>query len=67
MSSIDVIFPKVRAEIMSLLFADPTKEFHLRELFHLSRLAFGTIQQEVSKLTRADPEPVSRPRMGFSA
>lgn len=34
---------------------------------HLSSLALGTIQQEVSMLTRADPEPVSRSRMGFSA
>ena len=54
MSAIEVIFPKVRAEIMRLLFSDPAKEFHLRELSRLSDLALGTIQQEVSKLSRAD-------------
>jgi DNA-binding transcriptional ArsR family regulator len=54
MSAIEVIFPKVRGEIMRLLFSDPSKEFHLRELSRLSSLALGTIQQEVSKLTRAD-------------
>ena len=54
MSAIEVIFPKVRAVIMRLLFSDPAKEFHLRELSRLSDLALGTIQQEVSKLSRAD-------------
>jgi len=54
MSSIEAIFPKVRAEIMRLLFADPTKEFHLRELSRLSSLALGTIQQEVGRLKKAD-------------
>jgi predicted nucleotidyltransferase len=53
-SALEVIFPKVRGEIMRLLFSDPAKEFHLRELSRLSSLALGTIQQEVSKLTRAD-------------
>lgn len=51
MSAIEVIFPKVRAEIIRLLFAQPGKEFHLRELSRLSRLAIRTIQQEVSKLS----------------
>jgi len=54
MSAIEAIFPKVRAEIMRLLFTDPAKEFHLRELSRLSSLALGTIQQEVGKLAHAD-------------
>lgn len=54
MSAIEAIFPKVRAEILRLLFTDPAKEFHLRELSRLSGLALGTIQQEVAKLSRAD-------------
>ena len=54
MSAIEVIFPRVRAEIMRLLFSDPSKEYHLRELSRLSHLALGTIQQEVGKLTRAE-------------
>jgi len=54
MSAIEVIFPRVRAELLRLLFADPSKEFHLRELCRLSNLSVGTIQQEVGKLTEAD-------------
>ena len=54
MSSIDAIFPKVRAEMMRLLFSDSAKEFHLRELARLSHLALGTIQQEVGRLQKAD-------------
>jgi hypothetical protein len=54
MSAIEAIFPRVRAELLRLLFADPTKEFHLRELCRLSDLSIGTIQQEVGKLTAAD-------------
>lgn len=54
MDSIEAIFPKVRAEIMRLLFTDPAKEFHLRELSRLSNLALGTIQQEVGRLQKVD-------------
>ena len=54
MSAIEAIFPRVRAELLRLLFADPAKEFHLRELCRLSDLSIGTIQQEVGKLTAAD-------------
>jgi len=54
MSSIEAIFPKVRAEILRILFSDPSKEFHLRELSRLSNMALGTIQQEVRRLTKAD-------------
>ena len=54
MSSIDAIFPKVRAEILRLLFADPDKELHLRELSRRSNLTIGTIQQEVGRLKKAD-------------
>ena len=54
MTAIEVIFPKVRAEILRLLFADPSREYHLRELSRHARLALRTIQQEVTKLGRAD-------------
>ena len=54
MSAIEAIFPRVRAELLRLLFADPAKEFHLRELCRLSNLSIGTIQQEVAKLAAAD-------------
>ena len=54
MGAIEAIFPKVRSELLRLLFADPSKEFHLRELCRLSNLSVGTIQQEVGKLAGAD-------------
>ena len=49
MSVIEVIFPKVRAELLRLLFADPAKEFHLRELTRRSKPSLGTIQQSVKR------------------
>ncbi len=51
MSVIHVLFPQVRAELVRLLFADPAKEFHLRELARLSHLSIGTLQKEVRKLS----------------
>ena len=53
MGVLQVLFPQVRAEVLRLLFADPSKEFHLRELARLSHLALGTLQAEVKKLTAA--------------
>ncbi len=53
MSVIHVLFPKVRAELVRLLFADQAKEFHLRELVRLSNLSIGTLQAEVRKLSSA--------------
>jgi len=54
MSAIEAIFPKVRAEILRLLFAEPSRELHLRELERLSEVTIGTIQQEVARLEEAD-------------
>lgn len=54
MTAIKVIFPKVRAEILRLLFSDPARELHLRDLSRHAGLALRTIQQEVAKLARAD-------------
>lgn len=54
MSVLHVLFPQVRAEIVRLLFADPAKEYHLRELARLSKLALGTLQTEVRKLSAAE-------------
>ena len=53
MSVIHVLFPQVRAELVRLLFADPAKEFHLRELARLSNLSIGTLQSEVRRLSGA--------------
>jgi len=51
MSVIHVLFPQARAELVRLLFADPAKEFHLRELARLSDLSVGSLQSEVRKLS----------------
>lgn len=53
MQAIEVLFPKVRSELVRLLFADPASEYHLRELARRTRLAIGTIQKEVGRLTDA--------------
>ncbi len=50
MSVIHVLFPQARAELVRLLFADPSKEYHLRELARLSNLSIGTLQSEVRRL-----------------
>ncbi len=54
MSVLTILFPQVRAEVLRLLFADPGKELHLRELSRLSQLALGTLQAEVRKLAAAE-------------
>jgi len=50
---IEQLFPRARAEVIRLLFTDPERSLHLRELARLSGLAVGTIQSEVSKLREA--------------
>src|SRR5262249_40823285 len=47
------LFPEARAQVLWLLFADATRELHLRELARQCRLAFRTVQVEVRKLTAA--------------
>lgn len=52
--ALEAIFPKARAEVLRLLFAESSRELHLRELGRLSGLTIGTIQQEVARLKKAD-------------
>lgn len=54
MSLLQILFPQVRAEVLRLLFADETRELHLRELTRQSGLSLGTLQTEVEKLRAAD-------------
>lgn len=54
MSLLAVLFPRVRAEVMRLLFADPKRELHLRDIARQGNLSLGTVQQEVEKLGAAD-------------
>src|SRR5690625_4876940 len=50
---IEQLFPKARAELLRLLFTDPVRSLHLRDLARLSGLAVGTIQREVAHLRDA--------------
>ena len=48
-----ILFPRVRAEILRLLFADPARQRYVRELVAMSGLALGTVQEELANLTAA--------------
>ena len=48
---LDVLFPRVRAELLRLLFAEPQQHRYVRELMNMSGLALHTIQDELRKLT----------------
>lgn len=54
MSVLTVLFPQVRAEVLRLLFADASRELHLRDLTRQSRLGLGTVQGELEKLSSSD-------------
>jgi predicted transcriptional regulator len=48
---LDVLFPKVRAQLLRLLFDLPQKQRYVRELANMSGLALCTIQDELRRLT----------------
>ena len=54
MSVLTVLFPQVRAEVLRLLFADASRELHLRDLTRQSGLGLGTVQDELEKLSSSD-------------
>lgn len=54
MSVLAILFPRVRAEVLRLLFADSDREVHLRDLTRQAGLGLGTIQGELKKLSSAD-------------
>lgn len=49
-----MLFPQIRAEVLRLLFADASRELHLRDLTRQSGLGLGTMQGELEKLSKAD-------------
>lgn len=51
---LSILFPQVRAEVLRLLFADGSRELHLRDLTRQSGLGLGTMQGELEKLLQAD-------------
>jgi hypothetical protein len=48
---LNVLFPRVRAEILRLLFTTPKKQRYVRELMTMSGLALCTVQDELRKLS----------------
>jgi predicted transcriptional regulator len=48
---LDVLFPKVRAAVLRLLFTKRKTECYVRQLAHESSFALGTVQQELAKLS----------------
>jgi predicted transcriptional regulator len=48
---LDILFPKVRAQILRLLFSDTKKQRYVRELTTMSGLALRTVQVELTKLS----------------
>jgi hypothetical protein len=48
---LDVLFPKVRAGVLRLLFSKPKIERYVRELARLSSVSLSTMQQELAGLT----------------
>jgi len=68
-NTLKALFPKVRAELLHLLFLDSETSLHLRELARLSGLAVGTVQREVSNMREAEliQEKRDGNRLYFSA
>ena len=54
MNLIEKLFPRARAELIRLLFTDPNRTLHLREIARLSGLALGTIQREVANMRASE-------------
>jgi predicted transcriptional regulator len=48
---LDVLFPKVRAQILRSLFGRPNRQRYVRELARESGLALSTVQEELCKLS----------------
>jgi predicted transcriptional regulator len=49
--ALDLLFPKVRAEILRLLFAHGKSQRYVRELMTMSGLALRTVQEELATLS----------------
>jgi hypothetical protein len=51
---LQTLFPDVRAQLVRLLFFNPTREFYVRELTRESTLALRTVQKELARLSAID-------------
>ena len=48
---LDVLFPKVRAKLLQVLFTVPVKQRYVRELAFMSRLDLHTVHDELRRLS----------------
>ncbi|PYJ69025.1 MAG: hypothetical protein DME75_11865 [Verrucomicrobia bacterium] len=48
---LNVLFPRVRAEMLRLFFSTPKEQRYVRELMRMSGLALCTVQDELCKLS----------------
>src|SRR6059058_134880 len=48
---LDVLFPKVRAKLLQVLFTAPVKQRYVRELALMSRLDLHTVHDELRRLS----------------
>jgi predicted transcriptional regulator len=51
---VDLLFPRVRAQIFRILFSPPQTERYVSQIKTLSGLALRTVQEELINLERAD-------------
>ena len=51
LQALDLLFPKVRAEILRLLFSNAKSQRYVRELMTMSGLALRTVQEELATLS----------------
>ena len=52
-SLLHALFPRVRAEILRLLFTNPRQQLYVREMSRLAFLSLHTVQQELEILLSA--------------
>lgn len=50
----DALFPKVRQQVLGLLFSQPDKGFYSNEIIRLTGSGRGVVQRELEKLTKAE-------------
>lgn len=50
-TTLEILFPKVRAELLHLFFSTPHKQRYTREVRIMTGLALSTVQDELRKLT----------------
>ena len=56
----DAIFSKVQQRVLSVLFGQPDRSFHNREIIRLAHSGVGAVQRELARLEAAELVTVVR-------